>query len=228
MIRTTDIRFFIPAYNEEQTIDEVLKTIRRSGYTNLFVVDDGSTDNTAEKAQQAGANVIQHLINRGAGAATQTAIEWARKNDVSFMILMDADGQHLPQDIETLVKRMTEDDCDIVIGSRFLHNLSKMPRTRRWFNRIANFLTNGFCDNRYTDTQSGFRMLNRLAIENLDLTLDEFGFCSEMLILAEQNGLKIAEVPIEVKYTRYSLEKGQGFYTGIGTALNFIWKIIFR
>ena len=70
MIRKSDVHFFIPAFNEEQAISEVIKTVRRCGYANLYVVDDGSTDSTAEKARQAGARVIHHYINRGAGAAT--------------------------------------------------------------------------------------------------------------------------------------------------------------
>lgn len=228
MIRKTDIYFFIPAFNEEQTIVEVIETIRQCGYANLYVVDDGSTDNTVEKARRASARVIRHLINRGAGAATQTAIEWARKAGFPYVILMDADGQHLPQDIEVLVQRMAAGGCDIVIGSRFLRGTSAMPRARRWLNLMANFLTNLFCKYRYTDTQSGFRMLNRRAVEKLQLTLDEYGFCSEMMISAEQNSLKIAEVPIETVYTRYSLTKGQDLYTGIRTAFHFVWKIIFE
>lgn len=228
MINKADIPIFIPAFNEEQAIGEVLQAIRQCGYIQLYVVDDGSSDDTAEKARQADAAVIRHEINRGAGAATQTAIDWAREAGHTYMVLMDADGQHLPQDIEVLVQQISMSDCDIVIGSRFLGDVSAMPNTRRWLNRAANLLTNLFCKYRYTDTQSGFRMLNRRAIENLHLTLDEFGFCSEMLVLAEQNDLKIAEVPIEVIYTPYSQAKGQDLYNGIGTALNFLWKIIFK
>ncbi len=228
MIPKSDIPIFIPAFNEELTIAKVISELRECGYSQLFVVDDGSSDNTAKKANEAGAYLIQHIINRGAGAATQTAIEWARKKSFSYMILMDGDGQHLPRDLEKLVQRMDAGDCDIVIGSRFLGDVSAMPKSRRWFNRMANVLTNFFCKNQYTDTQSGFRMLNRNAIENLQLTLDEYGFCSEMLFLAEQKGLKVAEVAISTIYTQYSLSKGQGFYSGVGTALNFIWKVIFK
>lgn len=226
MIPKADIHIYIPAYNEEQVIGEVLETIRQYGYPNLYIVDDGSTDQTAEYARLANGKVFQHLINRGVGAATQTAIEGARKSDCRFMILMDADGQHLPEDIEILIQRMSKGDCDIVIGSRFLGDLSGMPKSRRWFNGLANLLTNLFCKSSYSDTQSGFRMLNRKAIETLQLTLDEYGFCSEMIILAEKHGLKIVEVPTQVVYTDYSLGKGQDFYTGIRTAFNFLWKVI--
>ena len=123
---------------------------------------------------------------------------------------------------------MAEGNCDIVVGSRFLKDVSSMPRSRRGFNQLANLLTQLFSQHRYTDSQSGFRLLNRRAIEKLDLTVDQFGFCSEMLILAEQKELIVAEVPITTVYTPYSLAKGQDFYTGIHTALHFIWRIIFR
>ena len=122
---------------------------------------------------------------------------------------------------------MSEVDCDIVIGSRFLQDVSGMPQSRRGFNSIANWLTNLFTKRRYTDSQSGFRMLNRRAIERLNLTVDQFGFCSEMLILAEQNDLAVSEVPITTVYTSYSLSKGQDFYTGVRTAVQFIWRVIF-
>jgi len=226
MISKKDIHIYIPAYNEESIIGEVLQTIRQYGYPNLYVIDDGSTDRTAEYARQADSKVIQHLINRGVGAATQTAIEGARRSDCSYMILMDADGQHLPEDMEALIQRMSRGDCDLVIGSRFLGGLSGMPKSRQWFNGLANLLTNLFCKSSYSDTQSGFRMLNRKAIETLQLTLDEYGFCSEMIILAEKGGLKIEEVPTQIVYTSYSLGKGQDFYTGIRTAFSFLWKVI--
>lgn len=228
MISKSDIYVFIPAFNEEQTIGVTLDDIRQKGYLNCFVINDGSTDQTAENSRLAKAHVIDHLINRGAGAATQTAIEFARKNGLPYMILMDGDGQHLAKDIALMVKRMAKGDCDLVIGSRFLKDVSKMPRNRRGFNFIGNVLTNIFSKQRYTDSQSGFRMLNREAIEKINLHVDQFGFCSEMVILAEQNNLKIAEVPITTIYTPYSIAKGQDFFTGIRTAFQFIWRIIFK
>lgn len=228
MISKSEIYLFIPAFNEERTIGATLEDIRRHGYSNCFVVNDGSIDKTPEIARLAKAVVISHLINRGAGAATQTAIDCARENGFPYVVLMDGDGQHLAKDIEVLAKRMEKEDCDIVIGSRFLKDISQMPRHRKGFNYIANALTNLFSKKKYTDSQSGFRMLNRQAIEKINLCVDQFGFCSEMIILAEKNKLKIAEAPITTIYTPYSLAKGQDFFTGIRTAFQFIWRVIFK
>ncbi|MEM9820536.1 MAG: glycosyltransferase family 2 protein [Bacteroidota bacterium] len=228
MIDPADIHIFIPAFNEASSIEAIIVELRQLGYLHVYVVDDGSTDQTRVSAKAAQAKVIQHYINRGAGAATQTAIEYARMAKHPYMILMDADGQHLPQDLQALVQKMEQSNCDLVIGSRFLQSTADMPRSRRWFNRLANQLTNLMCRQNYTDSQSGFRMLNRKVIENLNLSLDEYGFCSEMIFVAEQKGWSIAEVPITIIYTPYSLKKGQNFFTGVQTALSFIRKIIFR
>ncbi len=228
MIRKSEIHIFIPAFNEASTIGHVIRSLQQLDYQNIKVIDDGSTDQTDHKAMAAGATVIRHFINRGAGAATQTAIEYARTSNCSYLLLMDADGQHLAKDLKKLVEQMEKGNSDIVIGSRFLHPAVAMPGSRKWLNYLGNQLTNLMCQQKYTDSQSGFRMLNRRAIGSLNLTLDEFGFCSEMLFLAEKANLKIAEVPIEAVYTPYSLQKGQNFFTGVQTAFSFLRRILLR
>ncbi len=228
MISKKDICICIPVFNEEQVVFQVIKNIQKRGYTKIFIINDGSTDDSKKEAERAGATVIQHLVNRGAGAATQTAIVFARQHGFKFLLLMDGDGQHCPDDVPALSTALLSSNSDIVIGSRFLKDLSNMPNIRKGYNRIANQLTNLFCNNNYTDTQSGYRLLNRNAIEKLNLTLDGFSFCSEMLILSERAGLKITEAPVKTLYSEYSLQKGQNFLSGISTAWDLIRKIIFR
>jgi hypothetical protein len=123
---------------------------------------------------------------------------------------------------------MQESGADVVIGSRFLEPNPDIPRSRRIFNGLANILTNTFCRNHYSDTQSGFRLLNRRAIELIDLHQDDFSFCSEMLIQAETAKLKVVETPIHVRYTEYSISKGQDLQVGLWTAFHFLWKLIFK
>lgn len=228
MIEKTNIHIFIPVFNEAATIPELIQEIQGLEYTNIYIVDDGSTDEILEKVKHRKVKVIRHFINRGVGAATQTAIEWARKNDIFYMILMDGDGQHLPKDMEKLSSNMEVNKSDLVIGNRFLDDISSMPKTRRLFNRIANLITNFFCSNTYTDTQSGFRMLNRAAIESIQLRIDHYGFCSEMILQAERHRLKISEVAVQTVYTTYSIQKGQSFFKGVETAFELIWRVIFR
>ena len=228
MIEKSDIHIFIPAFNEAQAIGKLIVSLGLHGYENIYVIDDGSTDGTADIATKESAELIRHFVNRGVGAATQTAIEFSRLKDLDYILLMDADGQHIAEDIETLINCMSGEDVDIVLGSRFLKDSDAMPRMRKRYNYLANTLTNLFCINSYTDTQSGFRMLNKTAIRSLNILLDDYGFCSEMIIHAERLGLRIKEVPVETIYTSYSLSKGQNFFKGIRTGISILERIWFK
>ncbi|MEL6654989.1 MAG: glycosyltransferase family 2 protein [Bacteroidota bacterium] len=222
------IHVIIAAYNEAPIIAEVLAEIKATVDCPVIVVDDGSTDQTAQLAKTAGAIVIQHPVNRGAGAACMTGITLARQQNWSCAVFMDADGQHLPKDILTIYQTYQETSADLVIGSRFSKTKNDIPWLRRRFNGLANRLTNLFCRGSYSDTQSGFRLLGRRAIKGIDLVQDDFSYCSEMIIQADREQLKIAECPIHVQYTEYSVSKGQDFQVGLTTAFQFLWKIMFR
>jgi polyprenyl-phospho-N-acetylgalactosaminyl synthase len=226
-IHKADVWVIIPAYNEGPMVGEVVRRVRACGFEQVLVVNDGSTDHTAIAAREAGARVLSHPINRGAGAVSQTGILFARREGIRYMIQMDADGQHHPEDLDRLMVRMAAGNCDILIGSRFMDKSGNIPAIRIIYNQISNVFTNWFCRSWYSDTQSGFRMLNRQAIEAIDLHIDGFGYCSEMIIQAEQRELQVAEVPISVSYTEYSMSKGQDLHTGIVTALNLLWKLVF-
>ncbi|MEM6397373.1 MAG: glycosyltransferase family 2 protein [Bacteroidota bacterium] len=223
-----DLHVLLPAYNEGPVIGEVIVRLKEAGVSHIVVVDDGSEDDTATEARRAGATVVCHLVNRGAGAAVQTGIELARREGWPFLALMDADGQHLAADLPRLMKIMRETEADLVIGSRFLETPEGMPRDRRFYNGIANFLTNRLTKKNYSDSQSGLRLLNARAIERLQLQVDGFGFCSEMVVLAERAGLKVEETPTSVIYTKYSTSKGQDFHVGVKTAINFLWNTLFK
>jgi glycosyltransferase involved in cell wall biosynthesis len=218
----------LPAFNEEEVIAAVIESLQDCGIRQVLVVDDGSTDNTSSVARKAGARVIRHLINRGAGAATQTGLAYARTQEWPFVALMDADGQHNPRDVEVMWDAMETHQYDMVIGSRFQNRENRIPFSRRFFNRIGNIITNLLCQQRYTDSQSGLRLLNESAIQQIEFHIDGFGYCSEMIFQAEKSGLMIGEVPTCVSYSAYSMRKGQDFEVGITTAVNFIWKVLFR
>lgn len=228
MIAAQDIAVVIPAYNEGTVIATVVQRVLACGHRRVLVVDDGSKDGTGAAARKAGATVLRHPINRGAGAAAQTGILYARRNGWPYMVQIDADGQHYPEDIPGMATHLLHSDSDIVIGSRFLATSDSVPTTRIVYNRLSNIFTNVFCRANYTDSQSGMRILNRRAIEQLNLHLDGFGYCSEMIVQAEQLGLRLSEAPIRVAYTEYSMSKGQDLYTGVLTAIDLLWKLIFK
>lgn len=227
-IRKSELLIVLPAYNEAKVITKVLQDLRGADYPNICVVDDGSHDNTAQKALNEGAIVLSHLINRGAGAAVQTGIAYAKKNNFRYLLLMDSDGQHLVEDVGKLCEKIEETKADIIIGNRFTHVDNIIPIHRVFYNQMANLFTNFFCNKNYSDTQSGFRLLNKKAIEKLRLKNRGFGFCSEMIIFSEHLNLKIEETPIQVLYSDYSLSKGQSLFVGFKTAGNILWRLIFN
>jgi len=221
MIVKDDIWVFLPAYNEATVVRDVIKELKSSGYKNIVVVDDGSTDDTRKFTHEAGARVLRLCLNRGVGAATRAAILFARRKGIELMVLMDADGQHYPIEIEKLIDELQKQKADIVIGSRFLDKKSKMPFSRIIYNRIANMFTY-FGKSTVTDSQSGFRLLNKVAINNLDLELDAYGICTEMVWKANTLKLNLVETPIKVLYTKYSRSKGQNLMKGVQTAYRLI------
>ena len=127
-METKDLHIALPAYNEGAVLRSVLEELRAHGFNNIIIIDDGSTDSTRLVAQEQGVTVISHLQNRGAGAASQTAIEFARNKDIKFLLLMDADGQHHSKDIQLLYETIQRTDHDIIIGNRFSLESNKIPR----------------------------------------------------------------------------------------------------
>lgn len=218
----------LPAYNEAPVLQEVISELRGEGFHKICILNDGSTDGTEELARQLGVLVVSHPINRGAGAAAMTGIELARRRGWQHLAFMDADGQHIAHDLHSLHEQMYTQQCDLVVGSRFLKTNLCIPRSRRLLNNIANGMTNLFARGSYSDSQSGMRLLNRKAIEAISLKIDGFGFCSEMLMEAENHQLAIEEAAISVRYTAYSISKGQDLQIGFTTALNFLWNLLFR
>lgn len=190
----------IPAYNEEIAIGSVvLKTIPH--VDEVFVVDDGSHDATAVIANDAGATVVRHEINRGKGAALKTAITKIKEMDFDAVVFLDADGQNNPDEIPRLVKALIDEDVDIVIGSRFINGGPvDIPAYRRTGQKVLDKITNRVASTDITDTQSGFRAFSRNAIDKLSFKQDGLDIESGMLMEATDLGLKIKEVPISVRY----------------------------
>ena len=219
----------LPAYHEGKVIKDVISSIKKEGYKNIIVVDDGSEDNTLQQAQSTGVNVIRHTINRGKGAATQTGIDAAKLLGADIIVTMDSDGQHNPKDIKKLVQPILDKKADVVIGSRMINN-KDMPKSRKMMNKIANVVTYIFFGLMVTDSQSGFRAYSKKAYNSVYTYMDRYEFESEMLGQIKMAKLKIKEVPIKVIYTEYSLSKykhmskfsAQGLTNGIKMVVRLI------
>jgi glycosyltransferase involved in cell wall biosynthesis len=189
----------IPAHNEERFIDGVARGAGRY-VDEVIVVDDGSTDNTAPVARCAGATVITHQRNGGAGQATETCFEIARQKCASVLITLDGDGQHDPDEIPRLIEPVLKGEADLVIGCRFLSDHSSMPTYRKFGIKLINLLFNFGSRVKIADTQSCFRAYGEKAIQRLEISKKGFAFSIEILLQAVQKGLTIREVPISCIY----------------------------
>ena len=202
----------VPAFNESAAISKVLtgipKKLKGISQLSTLVVDDGSGDNTSQKAKKAGVFVVRHVINRGLGAAIKTGLDWAKSQGADIAVTFDSDGQHDPTDIPRLIQPILNKDADLVIGSRFKKKQS-IPADRLILNWFANLTTLVMFGVHSTDSQSGLRAFSKKAMAQIDLKADRMDFSSEILIEAKRHNLKIEEIPIKDIYTDYSRKKGQ-------------------
>jgi len=189
----------IPAYREEQHISDVVCRTRQQ-LDHVVVIDDGSSDNTARCAREAGAEVIVHGRNRGKGEAIKTGLRYWLDRQFIHVIILDADGQHLPEEIDRFIAAAAQaGDRSFFLGNR-MNNLTGMPFVRRVVNRYMSNRISRICRQKIPDTQCGFRMLDRQLIPELLDGSNRFDYETEMLIIASSKGYRIESVPITTVY----------------------------
>jgi glycosyltransferase involved in cell wall biosynthesis len=189
----------IPAFNEERFIGSVVIKTRRF-VDDVIVVDDGSSDLTALIADAAGALVIQHPQNMGKGVALQTGFIQARRMGADLLVMLDGDGQHLPEELPRVAEPIINGQADIVIGSRYLENTSSVPRHRILGHNIFNTIIRVATGTSATDSQSGFRAFSAAALQCLNFNSSSFSVESEMQFMAREHDLRLQEVPITIEY----------------------------
>lgn len=213
----------IPAYNEEKKIGKVISNLKKEGFYDIIVINDGSKDRTAEVASNSGARVYSHIINRGLGGALNTGISAAVMNGAEIIATCDADGQHDSKNVKRAIEFIDKKSCDVVIGSRLI-NSKGMPFVRKvgnWGLNVITYLLFGvYC----TDTQSGLRVFSKAAAEKIEIKTNRMEVSSEIIKEIGRNKLKLKEIPIKVIYSDYSLKKGQKNIN----AFNIIYKLIMR
>lgn len=216
----------IPAYNEGKRVGNVVEEAKKF-VDYVIVVDDGSTDDTADIAKHSGAIVLRHIENCGAGAATMTGIDAARELGVDAIVTLDADEQHSPDDIPALLEPIKSDTADIAFANRFGQRNS-IPFIRRLANGIGNLITFAATGKWVKDSQCGFKVFGPKAVAQVDLRMSGYEFCTEIVREAAQHKWRIAEVPAKVLYSEYTLAKGQSFANGIKTALKILLRSFLR
>ncbi len=203
------IMVLIPAYNEAENLEILLPRIPKQieGMdVGTLVVDDGSDDQTFSIAQSSGACVVKNLINRGGGAALRLGYDILQKADVRYCITMDADGQHLPEEITYLLSPIMEDQYDCVIGSRILGNRESASRLRIAGVYVFGRIITTLLGKKITDPSSGFRAFGMEAVSSIRLHEDQY-HTSELIIEAVKQGLRIGEVPITILKRKFGKSK---------------------
>lgn len=223
----------IPAYNEAATIGTVV-AVAQAHADEVFVVDDGSDDDTRARVRDTTATLLTHDRNRGYGETLATIFQYAARRGATHLVILDADGQHDGTDIPDLVRTQRETGAQIVSGSRFRgQSSSGMPRYRRAGLAVVNLLTNfglrvGYSYSPISDTQCGFRAYNREAIRKLaeaSAIGSGMGASLDILFVAAREGYDIVEVPTEVDYdvddanTQNPVVHGVGLLTSLFTSI---------
>jgi glycosyltransferase involved in cell wall biosynthesis len=200
MIDGSRIAAVIPAYHEAQHVAEVARRTRAQ-LEHVLVVDDGSNDTTADQARAGGAEVIVHPQNRGKGETIRTGLRYWFDRGIGYMVLLDADGQHLPEEISRFVDAVGQNpDVKIFIGSR-MSDTASMPLVRRAVNRYMSRKISRACGQDIPDTQCGFRMVHRDLVPELLSGADRFDYETEMLLIASRKGYRIVSIPITTVYS---------------------------
>ena len=214
----------IPAYNEAERIGLVLEDLKPFPYS-VVVVDDGSSDNTAEIVSRYPAVLLRHQINRDQGAALETGDQYALRQGADIIVHFDADGQFLAKEIEEVLAPIIHENYDVVFGSRFLGKKSQLP----WFKKniffpLARIVNRVLLNVKFSDPQNGFRALSRSAAQLIKIEQDHKAHCSEIAAKAVAYNLKIKEVPITVIYHHF----GQGLGGGLRIVRDLIMSKIIK
>ncbi|MBN1275008.1 glycosyltransferase family 2 protein [Candidatus Woesearchaeota archaeon] len=210
----------IPAKDEEAHIAGVVQRTIKQGFTPV-VVDDGSDDRTEELAEKAGAITLRHVVNLGKGAGAKTGCDWAVKQGAEAVVLMDADGQHRPEDIKRLLAALR--GVDIVFGYR--KRDKRMPSLMRFGNWLLNAASEAVNGIALKDTQSGFRAMTASTYKKVRWQSNDYGMESEMIAKAAKKRLKYRQIPIDTIY--HDKFKGTTVFDGVKITIRLLkWKML--
>ncbi len=199
----------VPAFNEGRAVHATVELLLAAGYQ-VVVVDDGSTDETAEVGRLP-VVYLRHSVNLGQGAALQTGMTYALRAGADIAVHFDADGQHDCAQIERLIAPIAEGRADVVFGSRFLRSQDRaqVPWKKRVLLRGGILISWAMTGMLLSDTHNGFRALSRRALERVQLEENGFAHATEIMQRTREAGMRYLEVPITITYSEYSQQKGQ-------------------
>ncbi len=227
-LRNSDVWVIVPTYNEEPVVGDVIRRLREV-FPNVVGVDDGSRDRSALEIAEAGAWLVRHPLNMGAGAAYQTGVEFALLDPgAQLFVTFDADGQHRVEDAVAMVEHLRTVDTQVLIGSRFLGSAEGMSGTRRALLQAAVVFERFTSGVALTDAHQGLRVFRRSFAEILDMKTADMAWASEFLTRIADEHVSYAEFPVTVTYSDYSRAKGQRSINSVNIGVDVLVNRMLR
>ena len=219
----------IPCYNEGRVLKSVLEPLLALPYS-FVAVDDGSRDDTWAIIQSLPVYGLRHAVNLGQGAALQTGMSFALSRGADVIVHFDADGQHDPEEIERFINPLAEGKADAVLGSRFLRGQDKshIPLAKKILLRTAVLVNNLLTGLSLSDAHNGFRAFTREAASKIMLKENRYAHATEIIQQIREQRIRYIEIPTRIRYSQYSLAKGQSFWNSFNILVDLFLKGMFR
>ena len=211
-----DTWLIVPCYNEGQVIQEVLASARET-FPNIVAVNDGSRDNSAQAIHAAGAHLVNHPVNLGQGAGVFHArLDRRAQPGAKYFVTFDADGQHQVKDVKRMIHRLRTEPIDIVVGTRFAgQEKTQVPWIKRVVLKTVVFLSPRTRRLGLTDAHNGLRAFNAKVAGEMNIRMNGMSHASEIVTMIDEHGWRVAEEPVDILYTEYSMSKGQSLINGV-------------
>lgn len=210
-----DVYVVVPAFNEQKVIKDIIKKLLKN-FSNVIVVNDGSNDRTLEKINDLDIKVLSHEINLGVGAAVQTGFDYVTKiPNAKAVITFDADGQHLVDDAVAMAKEILICDEGIIFGTRFPKHSKNIPTVKRVVLKLIAKITDLVTGVTLSDAHNGLKAYKVSILKELELQFSSYSYESELITQVAKKKIDYKEMPTDIKYTSYSIKKGQKLLNGL-------------
>jgi len=205
----------IPVFNEEKKIESVISDLSKY-FINIIAVNDGSTDSSRDILKSLDVTLLNHSINLGQGAAISTGFKYIQNlNNAKAVVTFDADGQHSVEDAKAFAKEILSCDEEVIFGSRFIKNKANIPFLKKIVLSIVVLFTNRFSRIKLSDAHNGLKAIKKDSLKKIDITIDGFGFESQIIHQVSKKNMTYKELPTNTIYTSYSKNKGQKLINGL-------------
>ena len=209
------VYILIPVFNEEKKIESVISDLSKY-FVNIVAVNDGSTDSSRDILESLGVTVLNHSINLGQGAAISTGFKYIQHSrNAKAVLTFDADGQHCVEDAKAFAKEILSSDEEVIFGSRFIKNQANIPFFKKIALSIVVLFTNRFSRIKLSDAHNGFKAIKKDSLKKIDITIDGYGFESQIIHQVSKKNMTYKELPTNTIYTSYSKNKGQKLINGL-------------